>query len=89
MTHVTTWETKETGSAPSVPHGRTRLIKELRKSCRQTELPCELWMTGHPRHSHNFDQGRFVKKYYEAIFNQIIEKVVILYMPKTVELELN
>lgn len=75
MVHMTTLETERTGSVPSAPHGlRSRLIRELRKSDRQTKLPRELRMMEHPRHSHNLAQRKLFKKNYEAVFNQQIEK---------------
>lgn len=80
VVHMTTLETKRMGSAPSAPHGlRSRLIRELRKSDRQTKLPRELRMMGHPRHSHNLAQRKFFKKNYEAVFNQWVEKKYLLY----------
>lgn len=77
MVHMITLETKRMESTPSAPHGlMSRLIRELRKSGRLTKLPCELWMIGHPRHSHNLAQRKFFKKNYEAVFNQRIEKSI-------------
>lgn len=74
-------ETKRKKSAPYAPQGLSRLMRELRKSGRQTKVPCALWMIGHPRHIHNLAQGKFFKKCSETTFNLRIEKHLLFVLP--------